>query len=151
VGRVNEVLKPAGSLKAGDFVMTSGFWRGAPIHVCQKLASVQRSALERVEVWDLENQDECYGGEGNFVANGFVVHNCVFTSVMHAARYQNERRLVDFQKLMRKELGGGWPAKLDKMVAKYAPGTPYVQYEGGDLAVLRAALATGRMPSVTYS
>src|SRR5258707_764691 len=38
---------------------------------------------------------------------------CVFTSVQNAARYQNEGRLVNFQADMRKEPGGGYPAKLD--------------------------------------
>lgn len=76
---------------------------------------------------------------------------CVFSSVGHAARFQNERRLVNFQADMRKELGGGYPDKLDRMIEKYGRGTPYLQYEGQDLAVLRAALRTGRMPSVTYN
>lgn len=75
---------------------------------------------------------------------------CVFTSIMHAARYQNERRLWNFQDQMRQERGGGWPSKTDQMIAKYGPGTSYVQYEGRDPAVLEKALATGRMPSVTY-
>jgi hypothetical protein len=76
---------------------------------------------------------------------------CVFTSVQNAARYQNETRLVNFQADMKKEPGGGYPAKVDSMIAKYGKGTPYLQYEGKDPAVLRAALATGRMPSVTYN
>lgn len=76
---------------------------------------------------------------------------CVFTSVQNAARYQNETRLVNFQADMKKEPGGGYPAKVDTMIAKYGKGTPYLQYEGKDPAVLRAALATGRMPSVTYN
>lgn len=76
---------------------------------------------------------------------------CVFTSVQNAARYQNEVRLVNFQADMRKEPGGGYPQKLDAMIARYGKGTPYLQYEGKDPAVLRAALATGRMPSVTYN
>lgn len=76
---------------------------------------------------------------------------CVFTSVQNAARYQNETRLVNFQQDMRKEPGGGYPAKVDAMIARYGKGTPYLQYEGKDPAVLRAALATGRMPSVTYN
>lgn len=75
---------------------------------------------------------------------------CVFTSIMHSARYQNEQRLWNFQSDMRKEPGGGYPAKVDSMIRKYGPGTPYVQYEGKDTTVLKAALATGRMPGVTY-
>lgn len=76
---------------------------------------------------------------------------CVFTSIGHAARYQNERKLADFQRQMRAERGGGWPEKVDAMVAKYAPGAAYVQATNGDLAFLRKAIASGRMPSVTYA
>src|SRR5438128_3592813 len=75
---------------------------------------------------------------------------CVFSSIGHAARWQNERRLVDFQREMTKESGGGYPEKVDRMIAKYGKGTPYLQYEGHDPAILRLALKTGRMPSVTY-
>src|SRR5438093_7986957 len=76
---------------------------------------------------------------------------CVFTSVMHAARWQKEGPLEDFQALMRRELGGGWPEKLDRMIAKYAPGVDYFQYEGRDPTVLKLALAGQRLPSVTYN
>jgi hypothetical protein len=75
---------------------------------------------------------------------------CVFTSIMHAARYQNEPALWDFQKQMRAEPGGGWPDKVDRMMEKYGPSASYLQYEGGDPAILEAALKSGRMPSVTY-
>ncbi|MGE3803695.1 MAG: hypothetical protein AB7K24_03365 [Gemmataceae bacterium] len=75
---------------------------------------------------------------------------CVFSSIGHAARWQNERRLVNFQQDMRQEPGGGYPAKVDRMIARYGAGTAYLQYEGRELALLREALASGRMPSVTY-
>lgn len=75
---------------------------------------------------------------------------CVFTSIMHAARYQGERRLWDFQEKMTHELGGGYPEKVDKMIAKYGEGTKYVQYEGADPSVIRQAIAAGRMASVTW-
>ena len=75
---------------------------------------------------------------------------CVFTSIMHASRYQNEKRLWNFQADMQKERGGGYPDKVDKMIAKYGAGTKYVQHEGGDLDFLYQALKTGRMVSVTY-
>jgi hypothetical protein len=75
---------------------------------------------------------------------------CVFSSIGHAARWQNEKRLVDFQKQMTKEPGGGYPGKVDRMIAKYGKGAPYIQYEGHDPTILKVALKTGRMPSVTY-
>lgn len=52
---------------------------------------------------------------------------------------------------MRKEPGGGYPEKLDRMINKYAAGAQYIQYEGRDPSVLDFALKTGRMPCVTYS
>jgi hypothetical protein len=75
---------------------------------------------------------------------------CVFTSIGHAARYQDEHRLWDFQKNMQQEPGGGWPEKVDSMIAKYGKGTLYLQYEGRDPSILEAALKTGRMPAITY-
>ncbi len=80
---------------------------------------------------------------------------CVFTSITHSARYQNVDELKDFQKYMSKFPGGGYPKKVDKMIASKAkadgsPAPDYVQYEGKDLNVLKAALASGRMPAVTY-
>src|SRR5579872_4800306 len=79
---------------------------------------------------------------------------CVFTSVQNAARYQNETRLANFQADMREEPGGGYPQKVTAMIAKYGhgmTGADYLQYEGKDPAILKAALATGRMPGVTYN
>lgn len=76
---------------------------------------------------------------------------CVFTSIMHAARYQNEPRLANFQQQMKAERGGGYPEKVDVMIAKYGSGTRYIQYEGSDDKILEAAIKSGRMPSVTYN
>jgi hypothetical protein len=76
---------------------------------------------------------------------------CVFTSIMHAARYQSELRLLNFQDQMRQEPGGGYPQKVDAMIKKYGPGTQYVQYEGNSPEILKTAMKTGRMPGVTYN
>jgi len=75
---------------------------------------------------------------------------CVFTSITHAARYQNELGLWDFQKQMSRERGGGWPQKVDQMIAKYSPSTQYLQYEGRDPSIIKAALASGRIVCVTW-
>lgn len=75
---------------------------------------------------------------------------CVFTSKEHCGRYQNEPRLVGFQKSMMHEPGGGDPEKLDRMMAKYCAGVDYVQHTGGDPEFLKLALKTGRMVAVTY-
>lgn len=76
---------------------------------------------------------------------------CVFTSINWAARWQNEPSLWDFQVQMRKELGGGWPEKVDAMLAKYAKGVQYIQDTTGDFELLKAAVDSGRMPGVTYA
>jgi hypothetical protein len=76
---------------------------------------------------------------------------CVFSSVGHAARYQNERRLWNLQRDMRAERGGGWPEKTEAMIEKYGHGTEYLQYVGTDPAILELALKTGRMVSCTYT
>lgn len=75
---------------------------------------------------------------------------CVFTSVEHAGRWQNVPELIGFQSKMTRELGGGYPSKLDTMMKRYAPGVAYVQYEGRDMSILKLAIKTGRMPAVTY-
>jgi len=76
---------------------------------------------------------------------------CVFTSIEYSARWSNERRLYEFQNQMRKEPGGGHPEKVEKMMAKYAPGVAYIQDTTGDYELLKAAIKSGRMPSVTYN
>lgn len=76
---------------------------------------------------------------------------CVFSSIEYAARWQNERRLIDFQKQMKQEPGGGYPEKVDRMIKKYADGTPYLQHTGGDYEFLVTAIRSGRMPGVTYN
>jgi hypothetical protein len=81
---------------------------------------------------------------------------CVFTSIGHAARWQNVPQLEGFRDWMRKYPGGGYPDKVDKMIArlvaeKGCEPPAYIQYSGGDPSILELALRTGRMPSVTYN
>lgn len=81
---------------------------------------------------------------------------CVFSSGGHSARFQNVPLLVNFRDFMRSYPGGGYPTKVDKYIALAAskaglPAPVYANYEGKDLNVLRAALASGRMPAVTYN
>lgn len=76
---------------------------------------------------------------------------CVFTSIEYVARFQNELRLWDLQKSMRQEPGGGYPQKVDAMLKKYAPGVPYLQYQGSDPTFLEEVLKTGRPVAVTYN
>lgn len=83
---------------------------------------------------------------------------CVFTSIDHCARWANVTSLIDFRDWMTTKPGGGWPQKVDTMIAQkckelnVAP-PEYIQLEGGRelLDILRAALASGRLVGVTYS
>jgi hypothetical protein len=81
---------------------------------------------------------------------------CVFTSIAHAARWQQVGQLEDFQQFMKSHPGGGYPAKVDAMIAaaskSHGQDKPdYLQSEGMDLELLKAACKSGRMPGVTYS
>lgn len=80
---------------------------------------------------------------------------CVFTSIQHAAYWQSVHTLDGFREYMRSQLGGGYPSKVDAMLAAFCrqkgvPVPPYAQHTGGDDSFLELALRTDRMPSVTY-
>lgn len=81
---------------------------------------------------------------------------CVFTSVQHSADWQNVRTLDGFREWMRRRPGGGWPQKLDEMLAQFCRergvSVPqYIQHTGGDESFLELALQTDRFPAVTYA
>lgn len=80
---------------------------------------------------------------------------CVFTSIDHAARYQDVPSLIGFRDYMTKFPGGGWPQKVDEYIPRMAASKgmaapDYVQHTGGDAEFLKLALTTGRYPCVTY-
>ncbi len=81
---------------------------------------------------------------------------CVFTSGQLAADWQHVRELDGWRKWMERRPGGGWPEKVDDCLTKFCKEKgvavpPYVQHTGGDVKFLELAIATGRMPSVTYA
>lgn len=81
---------------------------------------------------------------------------CVFTSLNHASYWNRVPLLYDFQKYMTQFPGGGWPQKVDAMIARKAAAAStdkpeYVQFEANNLDLLALAVKTGRMPSITYS
>jgi hypothetical protein len=81
---------------------------------------------------------------------------CVFTSGEHAARWANIQTMRGFQKWMENYPGGGDPPKFAAMVSRYCkekniPEPAFIQHTGGDVAFLKAALATRRMLCVTYN
>jgi hypothetical protein len=82
---------------------------------------------------------------------------CVFTSLHHASTWANLPALQEFPRwLQAKGLpGGGYPGNVkDRITAicrdRGLPEPAYIQVEGNDLEILRAACRTGRMPAVTY-
>lgn len=80
---------------------------------------------------------------------------CVFTSIDMAADWANETALIGFRDWMTKYPGGGWPEKVDKMVAaicaeRGVPVPPYLQFTDGDINIVAEAVNKGYMVSVTY-
>jgi hypothetical protein len=75
---------------------------------------------------------------------------CVWTSLNHSAYWANVEELFSLQQYMRTQPGGGWPDRVDTVLAKIAPTVEYVQYTGTDPGCIKLALKTGRMPCVTY-
>ncbi len=81
---------------------------------------------------------------------------CVFTSIQHAAYWQNVRDLDGFRAWMQRRPGGGWPQKVDQMFAQFSRekgvnAAAYLQHTGGDESFLELALKTDRVPCVTYA
>lgn len=81
---------------------------------------------------------------------------CVFASLKHAAVWQDVDALTNIFEWMFRHPGGGYPDKVDRVIAqickeKNVPVPPYLQVQGKDLEILKKALASGRMPCVTYS
>ena len=81
---------------------------------------------------------------------------CVFASISHAGRYQNDRVSEAMFRFMWTRPGGGYPEKVTRIFEACArhlglPVPKYVQHIGGNVDFLRLALKTGRYPCVTYA
>lgn len=81
---------------------------------------------------------------------------CVFTSLEMAAMSNNIRQLFGFQKFMTRRPGGGWPAKVNDMIARYCQEQSvkppvFFHVEANDLGILKQALKSGRAVGITYS
>ena len=92
----------------------------------------------------------------NTSSNGLGL--CVFTSMHHAGKWQGVQAITDFPQWMidKHITGGGHPAKVAELITRrcaelHIPEPHYIQFEGKDLEVFKLAVATGRMPCVTYS
>jgi hypothetical protein len=81
---------------------------------------------------------------------------CVFASIQHSAHWQDVPQLQRLFEWMQKRPGGGWPKKVDRMIAELCkeqcqPRPDYIQIQGRDLEALKLACRTGRIPAVTYN
>jgi len=78
---------------------------------------------------------------------------CVFRSIDYAARWQQVPELYDLpEQLVEAGIpGGGYPEKVDQVMARFAPQASYLQDTSGDADILEAILKTSRLPCVTYN
>ncbi len=67
---------------------------------------------------------------------------CVFRSIDYAARWQQVHELYDLpEQLVQAGIeGGGYPHKVEQVLARFAPGVPYLQDTSGDPDILEAIL-----------
>ncbi|GIW56324.1 MAG: hypothetical protein KatS3mg082_2728 [Nitrospiraceae bacterium] len=83
---------------------------------------------------------------------------CVWTSIHHAALWQNVPAYLEAPKWIQQHgvPGGAWSGSVEKYLPQmarergYAEPPAFLNYEGNDPSILRLACQTGRMPSVTY-
>ncbi len=126
-----------------------------------KVLSVEQQSYTFKDVWDIENQEECYRGEPNFFANGVLVHNCVFTSFEFCCLWSGLDEFRGFRDWCAANYpGGGYPSKLAQLVKAYCkakaippsrfdPDTHLIQYEGDDPSWVEKALKNGWLPCIT--
>src|SRR5262245_54176633 len=103
---------------------------------------------------DGKTQVHCDVPEGLRITNRGGIDGaglCVFASITVSANWQNECRAQGLFQAMWNERGGGYPSKVDVMMKRHCPGTPYLQYQGRDLAFLQLALRCRRVVSITWN
>ncbi|MGE3803919.1 MAG: hypothetical protein AB7K24_04500 [Gemmataceae bacterium] len=84
---------------------------------------------------------------------------CVWTSIHHAALFQNVPGYQEAPKWIQQHgiPGGAWSGSVQKYLPQMAKERGYMEppaflnYEGNDLEILKLACRTGRMPGITYS
>ncbi len=84
---------------------------------------------------------------------------CVWTSIHHAALWQNVPAYQEAPKWIQEHgvPGGAYPGAVEKYLPEMArqrgasQAPAFLNYEGSDLELLKLACRTGRMPAVTYS
>jgi hypothetical protein len=78
---------------------------------------------------------------------------CAFRALDYCARLQDEPDLVGLpEKMVQDHVpGGGYPEKVDRLLAKYAPSAHYWNDTSGDTRILTAAWRSQRPVCVDYS
>lgn len=81
---------------------------------------------------------------------------CVFSAFEDECEWMGYTQMRGFHKWMENYPGGGWPEKLDKMVAQFCKEKgveipPYIQHIGGDEDLLALAIKTRRGACITYA
>lgn len=74
---------------------------------------------------------------------------CVFASMQMEASYQNIQELAGLFDYMKRQPGGGWPQKVDRIMQKLAPNVQYKQYQGDSLDFIQEGINSGRPVCVT--
>ncbi len=75
---------------------------------------------------------------------------CVWASLEMTARYQNLTCLMGVFDQMKREPGGGWPERVDRVMKARCPEVLYRQHLGSDMNFIREGIDSGRMVCVTY-
>jgi len=78
---------------------------------------------------------------------------CSFRALDYCARLQDEPALVGLpEKMVHDHIpGGGYPEKVDRIIAKYAPAAHYWNDTSGDVRILAAAWRSQRPVCIDYS
>lgn len=149
---------------AAKFVPARDLAKGDSVVLCFRdqlvmgsVGAVSINSASPQDVYDIQVNAPCWKGEGNFFANGVMVHNCVFSSIEMAARYQGLEQLRGYRDWWASvSRGGGWPDQVDKSLKKWfeykkIEPVPYQQYEGKNPEeIMQLIDRTGRMACITY-
>lgn len=75
---------------------------------------------------------------------------CVWASGKMAGSWGGEPSVCKLFEKLQHEEGGGWPQRVDDEMRDSCPGVRYMQHTGGDPAVLKAVVSSGRIACITY-
>lgn len=104
---------------------------------------------------DGKTQSVLYGYDGSWpknIASGGL-GCCVFRALSYAARLQAVPALTGLpEKMVRDRVpGGGYPDKVDQLIARYGDGAHYFQDTDKDFDILELLIRSQRLPCVDYN